>query len=204
LATIIREGEEATLPTDIRKIIWDNATIFEREFQSCWQIANFTYNPTNTKATAFVLTISNASVYTIYPVIASGLNHSGTVLYPVEHRVWAQQKENKWQAVDVAACVLQKQQGFIWESNTVEAQDICLDTEQNICHFEICPGETPETILIYVGNRCFCMKTLCDSISIDNTTVDIYNHSNTCICNFTENTGCNFNYSAPITTHQLL
>lgn len=35
-------------------------------------------------------------------------------------------------------------------------------------------------------------------------TVDISNHSNTCIYNFTKIMGCHFNYSAPVTTHQFL
>lgn len=48
------------------------------------------------------------------------------------------------------------------------------------------------------------MRTLCDSICIDNTTVDIHSHSNICICNFIKITGCDFNYSAPATTHKLL
>ncbi|XP_074875776.1 uncharacterized protein LOC142026553 [Buteo buteo] len=204
VAAIVREGEEGTLPTEIQKVIWDNATKFEREFQSWWCLVNFTYDPTNNKATAFVLTIRNASVYTIYPIVALGLNHHGTVLYPLEHRVWARQNGNKWQTVDVDACVVQEQQGFICESNTIKAQDICLDTEHNICHFEIHPDETPETVLVYVGNGCICMRTLCDSVFIDNTTVEINNHSNICICNFSRIRGCDFNYSAPVTTYQLL
>ena len=96
VAAIVKEGEGGTLSTEIRKVTWDNTTKFEREFQSWWHLVNFTYNPTNSKATAFVLTIRNASVYTIYPIIALGLNHHGTVLYPLEHRVWAQQNGNKW------------------------------------------------------------------------------------------------------------
>jgi len=64
----------------------------------------------------------------------------------------AQQKGSKWQTVNVDACVVWEQQGFICESNTIEAQDICLDCEQNVCHFEMHPDETPETILLYVGN----------------------------------------------------
>ena len=83
------------------------------------------------------MTICSALVYTTYPVIALGLNHHGTVLCPLERRVQAQQKVNKWQTVNVDACVVREQQGFICESNTIKAQDICLDTEQNICHFEI-------------------------------------------------------------------
>ena len=48
------------------------------------------------------------------------------------------------------------------------------------------------------------MRTLCDSRSTDNITVDIDDHLNTCVCNFTKIVGCNSNYSAPITAHQLL
>ncbi|KAK4806434.1 LOW QUALITY PROTEIN: hypothetical protein QYF61_013927 [Mycteria americana] len=92
---------------------------------------DFTYDPTDGKATAFVLTIRNALVYTIYPIIALGLNHNGAILYPSEHRVWAQHNGNKWQTIDVNACLVREQQGFICEINTLKAQDICLDTEQN-------------------------------------------------------------------------
>ncbi|XP_076194341.1 uncharacterized protein LOC143160464 [Aptenodytes patagonicus] len=204
VAAVIREGEEGTLPTEIRKVIWDNATKFEKEFQSWWYLVNFTFDPINNKATAFVLTIHNASVYTIYPIIALGLNHNGTILYPSEHRVWAQQNGNKWQTVDVNACVVREQQGFICESNTIKAQDICLDTEQSVCHFEIHPDETPNTILIYIGKGCVCMRTPCDCIFVDSVTVDTSNHSNICVCNFTNIIGCDFNYSVPVTSYQLL
>lgn len=131
-------------------------------------------------------------------------HHRATVLALLEHRVWAQQNGNKWQTVDVDACVVQEQQGFICESNTLKVQDICLDTEQIICHFEIHPDETPETVLKYIGNGCICMRTLCESIFIDNTTVETNNHSNICMYNFTEIMGCDFKCSAPVTTYQLL
>jgi len=42
-AAIIREGEGKTLPTEIRKLIWDNASEFEKEFQAWWQLVNFTH-----------------------------------------------------------------------------------------------------------------------------------------------------------------
>ncbi|XP_076185054.1 uncharacterized protein LOC143156043 [Aptenodytes patagonicus] len=204
VAAIIREGEEGTLPTEIRKVIWDNATKFEKEFQSWWYLVNFTYDPINNKATAFVLTIHNASVYTIYPIIALGLNHNGAILYPLEHRVWAQQNGNKWQTVDVSTCVVREKQGFICESNTIKAQDVCLDTEQNVCHFEIHPDEAPETVLVYIGKGCVCMRTPCDFIFVDNVTVNTSNRSNICVCNFTNVVGCDFNYSAPVMSYQLL
>ncbi|XP_067164812.1 uncharacterized protein [Apteryx mantelli] len=204
VAAIIREGEEGTLPTEIRKVIWDNATKFEKELHSWWCLVNFTYDPINNKAIAFVLTIRNASVYTIYPIIVLGLNHSGAVLNPIEHRVWAQSSRRKWRTVDVNTCVVREQQGFICESNTIKAQDICLDTEQNVCHFEIHPDETPETVLLYIGKGCVCTGTLCDLIFVDNITVDTSNHSNVCVCNFTKTMGCDFNYSAPVVSYQLL
>ncbi|XP_074021302.1 uncharacterized protein [Numenius arquata] len=148
VAAIIQEGAEGTLPTEIRKIIWDNAGEFGRKFQSWWHLVNFTYDSINSKATAFVLTIHDASVYTIYPIIALGLNHNGTIVYPLEHRVWAQWNGNKRQTIDVNVSVVREQQRFICESNTIKAQDICLDTEQNVCHFEIHLKENPETVLL--------------------------------------------------------
>ncbi|XP_075302889.1 uncharacterized protein LOC142365708 [Opisthocomus hoazin] len=203
-AAIIREGEEGTLPTEIQKVIWDNAIDFEKKFQSWWYLANFTYNPIESKATAFVLTIRNASVYTIYLIIALGLNHNGTVLYPIEHRVWAKKDGDKWQTVDVDACITREQQGFICESNTLKAQDICLDTEQNVCHFEIHPDDAPNAVLVYVGKGCVCSRSPCNFIFIDDIATDIDNHLNFCVCNFTNIVGCDFSYSTPVTSHQLL
>lgn len=118
-ATIIREGEEGTLPTEIQKVIWDNAVEFEKKFQSWWYLVNFTYDSSNSAVTAFLLTIHNASVYTIYQIIALGLNHNGAALYPIEHRVLAQQKGNKWQAIEVNACII-REQGLICGSNTIK------------------------------------------------------------------------------------
>lgn len=72
-----------------------------------------------------------------------------------------QQNGNKWQAVTVDVCVVQEQQGFICESNTnANAQDICLGTEQNVCHFEICPAEMLAMYLYTLGR----VRTSGDSI----------------------------------------
>ncbi|XP_069631209.1 LOW QUALITY PROTEIN: uncharacterized protein [Haliaeetus albicilla] len=206
-ASIIREGEEGILPTEIRKIIWDSATDFEKELQSWWNLVNFTYDPVTNLATIFVLTIYNATIYPIYPIIALGLNHNGTILCPSEHRVWARKVDEKWQTVNLESCIVREQQGFVCEGNAIEAQDICLDTEQNICHFEIHPNENPETVLyvyIYIGKGCVCLRTVCDSLSVDEVVVETKNHSNFCVCNCTKIVGCDFSYSAPVTSHQLL
>lgn len=50
----------------------------------------------------------------------------------------------------------------------------------------------------------FVMRTVCDFIFLGNITVDRSNHSNVFRFNFTEIIGCDFNYSAPATSHQLL
>ena len=99
-------------------------------------------------------------MYTIYPTIALVLNHNGTVLYPFEHRVWAQQNGNKWKTIDVVACVVREQQRFICKSITIKTQDICLYSAQNVCHFEIHPDETHESVLVCVGKGCISVKTL--------------------------------------------
>lgn len=94
-------------------------------------------------------------------------------------------------------CVVQKQQGFICECNAVKTQDICLDTEQNVCHCEIHPREPSETVLGCVGNGCVCMRALCESPFLEN----MHNPSNICIYNFIKIMGCNFNYA--VTTHHI-
>lgn len=88
-ATVIREGGKGIFPAELRKIVLDSASDTERELQAWWTLVNFTYNPMISKVTAFVLTIHNASVSLIHPVVPLRLNHQGTVLYPSEHRTWA-------------------------------------------------------------------------------------------------------------------
>lgn len=117
VALIIREGGKGVFPTEVRKVVWDSATDFERDFQSWWTMVNFTYNPTTNTATAFVLTIRNATVHAIHPIVALGLNHKESVLYPSEHRVWAWKIQGKWQTVNLELCIAQEQQEFICESN---------------------------------------------------------------------------------------
>lgn len=108
-AAIRRDDEEGSLPTEIRKVIGDTATSFEKKFQSWWYLVNFSYDPITNTATAFVLSVHNASVYTVYPIIALGLDHNRTILCPLKHRVRAQKDNDKWQTVDVDACTTQGQ-----------------------------------------------------------------------------------------------
>ncbi|XP_042723881.1 LOW QUALITY PROTEIN: uncharacterized protein LOC122178042 [Lagopus leucura] len=79
-----------------------------------------------------------------------------------------------------------------------------IDTEQNICHFEVQPGRMFESMLVYIGKGCACIRTHCDSIQIGNMIVDTTNHSNLCVCNFINILGCDFNYTVPVTSYQLL
>ncbi|XP_039946963.2 uncharacterized protein LOC120765837 [Hirundo rustica] len=206
VALVVREGNEGTFPIEIRKIVWDNASNLERKLQSWWTLVNFTYDPTTEIATTFVLTIRNATIYNIHPIIALGLNHEKTVLYPSEHRAWARIMNEKWQTVNLESCVTREQQGFICETNMIDAQDICLDTEQNICHFEIHPDTSQKTMLVYIGLGCVCLRTACVSVEIDdnNVTLTTRNYSNFCICNFVRIVGCDFSYLAPVTSHQLI
>lgn len=94
-AAVIREGGEGIFSAEICKIIWDNASDMERELQSWWGLVNFLYDPVMNVVTAFVLTIHNASVSLIHPIVTLGLNHERTVLYLSEHRMWARKIEGK-------------------------------------------------------------------------------------------------------------
>lgn len=201
-ASIIREGEEGTFPAKIRRKIWDSDTDFEREFQPWWNSVNFTYDPSTN--TTFVLTIRIASVHSIFPLIALGLNHDGAVLCPFKHREWARQIGEKWQIVNLETCIVWEWQGFICESNAIRTQGICLDTEQNVCNFEIHSNKIPETVLVCTDNGCACLRTVCNTVFIEDLVVSTKNHSNLCVYNFTRIAGCDFSFEAPVTSHHLL
>lgn len=132
-------------------MIWDSTSEFEKE------LINFTYHAESDKIIVFVLVIHNVLVYNISLIIALGLNQNRTTLYHLKHGTWAHQKEGNWQTIGVNARIVQEQQGLMRESNTFEAQDICLDAEQNIWCFEIHPNEKPETVITYVGKGCACI-----------------------------------------------
>jgi len=123
-AAIVREGEEGILPLEIRKVIWENATEFEKNFQSWWKLLNFTYNPFNNIATAFVLTISEATIYDIYPTVALGIFLNGTLVHTLEHEKWTRQSKNRLLTVNVETCIAREHQGYICEGNSLQAQDI--------------------------------------------------------------------------------
>ena len=85
VSALIRAGESGTLSKETQKIMWDKANDSERRFQSLWNLVNFAYDPMQDSITAFVMTTAQASVHTIYAVIALGINHNESVLYPTEH-----------------------------------------------------------------------------------------------------------------------
>lgn len=112
----------------------------------------FTYDSVTSVVTAFVLTIHNTSVGMVAPVVTLGSNHEGTVLRPSEHRMGAKEAEGKWQAINTELCATRKL-GFMCERNVNDGQDICLDTEQSICHFEI-RSVNQTTLLVYIDQGC--------------------------------------------------
>ncbi|GAB0206309.1 hypothetical protein GRJ2_003096500 [Grus japonensis] len=53
-SAIIREGEEGVLPSEVHKVIWDNANEFEKEFQSWWQVMLLEQDDVELKVTSAV------------------------------------------------------------------------------------------------------------------------------------------------------
>ncbi|XP_074667280.1 uncharacterized protein LOC141917753 isoform X1 [Strix aluco] len=200
ISNILREGEEGILPTEIRKIIWDKAKPQERELQSWWKLVNFTYERQDDKIIAFVLTVVEAAQHSIYPVASIGLNHGGMIISPVGHRGWAWKQGDKWQAINTELCINMGQQGYVCEGNSIQAEDMCLDTHQKECHFEIQSSINNDTVMIYIGEGCICLRTLCTSVLIDGYhREEIGNYSNHCVCNFTKIEGCDFCLYCPST-----
>lgn len=80
----------------------------------------------------------------------------------------------------------------------LETEDLCLDTQDNICTFEIFLSGKSKSQAYSVGNQCACVQTGCPTVTIDDC-VEPTNHTSFCVCNFTKIVGCE-NYSTPITT----
>lgn len=82
----------------------------------------------------------------------------------------------------------------------------CLDSERDVCHFEIHPDTIQKTALTQAGQGFVCLRTACASVKIDNKKryLLVKNHSNFCICNIVNIVGCDFTYSVPVVSHQLI
>ncbi|XP_064007761.1 uncharacterized protein LOC135179645 isoform X2 [Pogoniulus pusillus] len=205
VAGILRDGESGVLPTEIRKIVWDAATEKERQLQAWWRLVNFTHDQVLNAVIAHVLTVAEAHIEKVYPIVALGVNTNGSVVYPLEHRMWARVWGGKWQSVDLEACILERGLGFICEDDALRASDVCFDTKEGVCHFEISPHSSNRTVLVYVGKGCVCFRTTCAHVQINHLyNQTVFNDSNTCACNVAVIRGCDFIYRAPVLTSQLL
>ncbi|XP_058670681.1 uncharacterized protein LOC131564315 [Ammospiza caudacuta] len=206
-AGIMREGTAGILPQEIREtILKDNHTTrFERDHQAWWQLVNFTYEPQREHVEAYVLTISAAEERGIFPILTLGTMHQDVIVRPINHNVWASYDytKNKWQSVSTEACIPRGQLGYVCENAVVEAEDLCLDAENSVCTLEMLPHDKTQSQVYYIGNGCACVRTACDNVTIDNCLAET-NNTNFCACNFTKIIGCDFHYTVPITTQQLI
>lgn len=205
VAGILRDGDNGVLPTEIRKIVWDAATDKERQLQAWWRLVNFTHDQVLDAVIAFVLTVAEARIEKVYPIVALGVNTNGSVVYPLDHRMWARVSDKKWQSVDLEACILERGLGFICEDDALKASDVCFDTREGVCHFEINPQSNNKTVLVYVGKGCVCFRTMCKYVQINDIyNQTVFNDSNMCACNVAIIRGCDFVYKPPVFTSQLL
>lgn len=79
-----------------------------------------------------------------------------------------------------------------------------MNTEQNVYHLETHADEISATALIYIGKGYVFLRTLCGFILVGDIIADTSNHSNICIHNFSGIIGYDFNYTASVTSCQLL
>ncbi|XP_066405256.1 uncharacterized protein [Molothrus aeneus] len=205
VAGILRDGDNGVLPTEIRKIVWDAATEKERQLQAWWRLVNFTHDQALNAVIAHVLTVAEARIEKVYPIVALGVNTNGSVVYPLEHRMWARVSDGRWETVDLEACILERGLGFICEDDALKASDVCFDTKEGVCHFEINPQSSNKTMLVYVGKGCVCFRTTCKYVQINEAyNQTVFSDSNMCACNVATIRGCDFVYKPPMFTTQLL
>lgn len=80
---LIKDKLNDILPLEVRKLTEINlSTTFERDDQEWWQVIYFTYIRASEKV--HVLTIKEANLEWIYPLIFLGININDSVMLPVE------------------------------------------------------------------------------------------------------------------------
>lgn len=103
---------------------------------------------------------------------------------------WTQGANSTWE-----------QQGFHWKRNTIKPQDMSWQRAKCLSFWNTCRR-----------NPCKCtyekwyvfLRTLCGFILVGDIIVDTSNPSNICTHNFSGIIGYDFNYTAPVTSRQLL
>lgn len=122
-----------------------------------------------------------------------------SILQDTEH---GHKKMRKSGRLLIRSRATRQQLGLICEGSMNNDQDTCLDTEQNICHFEA-HAVNQTTLLVYIGQGCVCLRMPCSTIVVDNLTIN-GTQSNLCICNFVKIEGCDFSHPAPVVSHQYI
>ncbi|KAK4832484.1 hypothetical protein QYF61_023531 [Mycteria americana] len=175
VAGSLRDGDNSILPTEIQKIVWDAATEKERQLQAWWRLINFTHDQVLNAVIAHVLTMAEAHIEKVYPIMGLGVNTNRSMAHPLDHRMWVRVSDGKWQSVDFEACTLERRLGFICEDDALKASDVCFDTKEGVCHFEINPQSSNKTVLAYIrkGHLLIRNYTLYRSITLISIGMDL-------------------------------
>lgn len=115
------------------------------------------------------MTIEHARILDIFPVLSLGTIHRHVVVRLMGHNVWARfntRTQNR-QTRSTEACTPRQQLGFICENPITQNKDLCLNTEDSTCIFEMTPVTHARSQVYSIGKGCARIRTICENITID-------------------------------------
>lgn len=90
--------------------------------------------------------------------------------------------------------------GYVYNNDAVQPYDVCLNKEKGKCHYRLDPYSFNGSVVLYVGNKCVCIRSWCKLLMVNHVFNITYNaHKNQCFCNVTLMIGCDFNLMIPAT-----
>lgn len=83
-SAFLREGWSGNIPVELRRLLRNKLKVFEIQNKLWWELLNFTYVAKIETVIAFILTVWNATMEWVYPLISLGLCLGNATLTPLD------------------------------------------------------------------------------------------------------------------------
>lgn len=203
---IICQATEGHLPLEIRNFIILKLSPIKIQLGKWWVLVNASFSPSQQELRLFLLTASAATFFPIHPIVSLGIQIScEEVLYAEPAQHWAKREGDGWALFDVQGCSHRDQLGFLCKNQVPSPHSPCLhplNDSLNTCRYEwFCENGSAMT---YIGHRCMCIWTRCEYVLLNSLAIQPMLPQINCFYNLSSVAGCDFSFSVPIWTQELL
>lgn len=179
---------------ELENLLTTHLEKFEIYNQEWWSLVNFTYYPVSQKVIAIVLTIKNATVNWIYPIISLGVNLEGIIMYPEDLSLEVSEDSR---VIDLRECQDILGKGYVCFSQVYMEGHICLNNKVGKCHYTLTPSKHNHSTVAVIGHNHICVRSQCPQFIVDGYfNVRHDEKSNVCLCNLISLQGCDIDYAS--------